>query len=88
MPEIAKVVGLENSQGLDYFFGQSPWSLEEFKKRRIKVILGFAEGEAIPIIIDETGDRKKGRKTDYVARQYILDQSQNIGKNLRLSLTL
>jgi SRSO17 transposase len=23
------------------------------------------------VIIDETGDRKKGKKTDYVARQYL-----------------
>ena len=28
-------------------------------------------GEKITIIIDETGDRKKGNKTDYVARQYL-----------------
>lgn len=75
-PEIAKVVGLKNGQVFDYFFGHSPWSLEEVRKRRINLILGFAEGEAIPIIIDETGDRKKGRKTDYVARQYI----GNLGK--------
>lgn len=27
--------------------------------------------EKIIVIIDETGDRKKGKKTDYVARQYL-----------------
>lgn len=75
-PEIAKVVGLENGQGFDYFFGNSPWSLEEVRERRINKILSFAEGEAITMLIDETGDRKKGRKTDYVARQYI----GNLGK--------
>ncbi|AGF52922.1 transposase [Synechocystis sp. PCC 6803] len=74
--EIAKVVGLENGQGFDYFFGNSPWSLEEVRERRINKILSFAKGEAITMIIDETGDRKKGRKTDYVARQYI----GNLGK--------
>ncbi len=26
---------------------------------------------AITVVIDETGDRKKGKKTDYVARQYL-----------------
>jgi SRSO17 transposase len=30
----------------------------------------------IQLIIDETGDRKKGKKTDYVSRQYI----GNLGK--------
>jgi SRSO17 transposase len=29
------------------------------------------KGEKIIVIIDETGDRKKGNKTDYVARQYL-----------------
>jgi len=28
-------------------------------------------GRAIKLVIDETGDRKKGKKTDYVARQYL-----------------
>ncbi len=27
--------------------------------------------QAITVVIDETGDRKKGNKTDYVARQYL-----------------
>jgi SRSO17 transposase len=29
------------------------------------------KGQAITVIIDEIGDRKKGKKTDYVARQYL-----------------
>ena len=29
------------------------------------------KGNAITVVIDETGDRKKGKKTDYVARQYL-----------------
>ena len=33
-------------------------------------------GEKIIVIIDETGDKKKGRKPDYVKRQYI----GNLGK--------
>ncbi len=27
--------------------------------------------QAITVVIHETGDRKKGKKTDYVARQYL-----------------
>ena len=29
------------------------------------------KGNVITVVIDETGDRKKGKKTDYVARQYL-----------------
>ena len=29
------------------------------------------QGNAITVVIDETGDRKKSKKTDYVARQYL-----------------
>lgn len=75
-PEIAKVVGLENGQGFDYFIGQSGWTVEEVRRRRLKVILNQVNQQEIIVIIDETGDRKKGKKTDYVQRQYI----GNLGK--------
>jgi SRSO17 transposase len=76
LPAIARVVGLESSQPLDYFIGQSQWSVEELKKRRLALILKIIGGEEIIVVIDETGDRKKGNKTDYVKRQYI----GNLGK--------
>jgi SRSO17 transposase len=76
LPAIAKVVGLESAQPLDYFIGQSAWSAEKLRKRRIELILKIIKGEEIIVIIDETGDRKKGNKTDYVKRQYI----GNLGK--------
>jgi SRSO17 transposase len=37
----------------------------------LRKILKELKGKAITIVIDETGDRKKGKKTDYVARQYL-----------------
>jgi SRSO17 transposase len=76
LPAIAGVVGLEDAEGLDHFLTESPWSGEELKKRRLKLILNRANGEEILVIIDETGDKKKGKKTDYVKRQYI----GNLGK--------
>ena len=76
LPKIARVVGLENAEGLDHFIAKSPWSAEELKKRRLKLILRIVNEEEIVVIIDETGDRKKGQKTDYVKRQYI----GNLGK--------
>ena len=69
--EIAKKVGLKNSQSLHHFITKSPWKIEELRKQRLKIIQDWLKGEAIDIIIDETGDPKKGKKTEYVARQYL-----------------
>lgn len=53
-----------------------PWELKELEKRRLNIILEVLEGREIIVIIDETGDPKKGKTTDYVKRQYI----GNLGK--------
>ena len=71
LPEIAKIVGLENAQGLHHFVTESPWEVEAVEKRRLAIILRILEMKEIEVIIDETGDKKKGETTDYVARQYI-----------------
>ena len=49
----------------------SPWSVEALKSLRLSLTLEALKGEKITVIIDETGDRKKGKKTDYVAKQYL-----------------
>ena len=69
-------VGLKNEQGLLHFLTESPWKAEELEKRRLEIILRILEGKEIIVIIDETGDKKKGKTTDYVKRQYI----GNLGK--------
>ena len=71
LPEIAKVVGISSPQSLHHFIANSPWSVEELKKRRLNLTLKALNEEKITVVIDETGDRKKGKKTDYVARQYL-----------------
>lgn len=71
LPEIAKVVGISSPQSLHHFIANSPWSIEELKKRRLTLTLEALKEEKITVVIDETGDRKKGKKTDYVARQYL-----------------
>lgn len=68
---IAQIVGLKNGQSLHNFFTNSPWSSQELRAVRLKLILNWLQGEAIDMIIDETGDPKKGKKTEYVARQYL-----------------
>lgn len=71
LPEIAKVVGISSAQSLHHFLANSPWSVEELKAKRLTVTLEALKNQKITVIIDETGDRKKGSKTDYVARQYL-----------------
>lgn len=71
LPEIAKVVGINSPQSLHHFLANSPWSATELKQRRLTLTLKALKEEKITVIIDETGDRKKGKKTDYVARQYL-----------------
>ena len=76
LPAIAKAVGKTNAQGLHHFISQSPWRAEDLETRRLKIILAVLEGREIIVMIDETGDKKKGKKTDYTKRQYI----GNLGK--------
>jgi SRSO17 transposase len=76
LPAIALSLGLENEQGLLHFLTDSPWELEELEKRRLNILLKIIDSREIVVMIDETGDKKKGEKTDYVKRQYI----GNLGK--------
>ena len=71
LPEIAKVVSINSAQSLHHFIAYSDWSTEQLRSRRLVKIKKVLHGNAITVVIDETGDRKKGKKTDYVARQYL-----------------
>ena len=76
LPAIAKVVGLDNEQSLHHFLTESPWLAADLMTERIRIILKMLGKREIALIIDDTGDRKKGKKTAYVKRQYI----GNLGK--------
>ena len=84
LPEIAKVVGISSHQSLHHFLTNSPWSVSELKAKRLTVTKEALKNQTITVVIDETGDRKKGTKTDYVARQYLgsvlKDTATHIGK--------
>ena len=41
------------------------------RSRRLNLTRKVLGNQEITLVIDETGDRKKGKKTDYVARQYL-----------------
>ena len=76
LPAIAKAVGLHDAQPLQNFITNSPWSVVELREQRLALTLEMLTGRSIKLIIDETGDKKKGDDTNYVARQYI----GNLGK--------
>ncbi len=72
LPEIAKVVSINSAQSLHHFLANSDWSVNKLKQRRLRRLKKVLNGNAITVVIDETGDSKKGKKTDYVARQYLV----------------
>jgi SRSO17 transposase len=76
LPAIAKAVGLDNSQSLHHFLSESPWSANQLCQKRLELTLQVLNGRSLILLIDETGDCKKGKSTDYVKRQYI----GNVGK--------
>ena len=68
---IGEIIGLKNSQSLHNFITESPWTYQQLRANRLNLTKEWLKQAAIDIIIDETGDRKKGNHTDYVARQYL-----------------
>ena len=76
LPAIAKAVGLNNQQNLHHFLSESPWQVQQLREKRLELILKVLGGRSLILLIDETGDCKKGKSTDYVKRQYI----GNVGK--------
>lgn len=76
LPAIAKAVGLDNHQSLHHFLSESPWTVQQLRQKRLELTLKVLNGRSLILLIDETGDCKKGKSTDYVKRQYI----GNVGK--------
>lgn len=75
LPSMAKAVGAD-AQALHHFLASAPWSVQELRTRRLTLLRQALNGKSFVLCIDETGDRKKGHSTDYVAHQYI----GNLGK--------
>src|SRR5215217_3197345 len=76
------VVGAQRreAQSLQWFLSESRWDPEEVNERRLKLLLeesaSAAPSEKGVLIIDEHGDRKWGKHTAHVGRQWLA----NIGK--------
>src|SRR5512146_1480845 len=63
LPAIARVCQLDNEQSLHHFLSDAPGSVVELRQRRLALTLQVLHGRSISVIIDETGDRKKGIHT-------------------------
>lgn len=76
LPAIAKAVGHTDAQSLHHFLASSPWHASALRQRRLELLKQCIGDRPLTLCVDETGDRKKGSTTDYVARQYL----GNVGK--------
>src|SRR5215207_6020826 len=70
------VVGAQRkeAQGLQWFLAESSWNPEELNRRRMDLMLEdpktAPKGSGV-LVIDETGDRKDGKATAHVGKQYL-----------------
>jgi len=61
-------------QGLQFFLSESTWDAEQVNQRRVELLMADPatrpHGQGV-LVIDDSGDRKDGRHTAHVARQYL-----------------
>ena len=70
------IVGAQGApvQRLQFFLSESAWEAREINARRLRMLredLQTSPHERGVLVIDETGDRKDGNKTDHVGYQYL-----------------
>ena len=69
----------KEAQSLQWFLSESGWDPREVNERRLALLLEdttTAASEEGVLVIDEHGDRKRGKRTAHVGRQWLA----NIGK--------
>jgi DDE superfamily endonuclease len=70
------IVGAQHAavQGLQWFLTESSWDHERVNQRRVELLMAdpaTAPHDQGALVLDDTGDRKAGRHTAHVARQYL-----------------
>jgi SRSO17 transposase len=70
------IVGAQGApaQRLQFLLSKSAWDMEAVNARRLRMVRDDPKTtphERGVLVIDETGDRKDGTKTDHVAHQYL-----------------
>jgi hypothetical protein len=70
------IVGAQHAtvQGLQWFLTESSWDHERVNQRRVELLVAdpaTAPHDQGVLVLDDSGDRKAGRHTAHVARQYL-----------------
>jgi SRSO17 transposase len=70
------VVGAQHKavQGLQWFLTEATWDHQRVNQRRVELLLGdlaTAPNDQGALVLDDSGDRKAGRRTAHVARQWL-----------------
>jgi SRSO17 transposase len=70
------VVGAQHKavQGLQWFLTEATWDHERVNQRRVELLVGdpaTAPNDQGALVLDDSGDRKAGRHTAHVARQWL-----------------
>jgi SRSO17 transposase len=68
LPRLGKTVHAD-PQALHHFLAKADWSVEALRTQRLALLRQALGDTPIILCLDETGDRKKGHTTDYVAHQ-------------------
>jgi SRSO17 transposase len=61
-------------QGLQWFVTEATWDHEQLNQRRVELLVGdpaTAPNDHGALVLDDSGDRKAGRHTAHVARQWL-----------------
>ncbi|WP_218080023.1 IS701 family transposase [Anthocerotibacter panamensis] len=77
LPAIAETVGLGNGQSLHHFLVNTPLNLKDLRHQRLVLTRQILDQKPFFLCIDETGDKKKGDTTDYVALQHVPNLNRN-----------
>jgi SRSO17 transposase len=70
LPRLAQTTTAD-PQAFHHFLANADWSIEALRAVRLELTRQALRGRPFILCIDETGDRKKGKTTDYAASQYI-----------------
>jgi SRSO17 transposase len=70
LPRLATATKTDH-QALHHFLANAEWAVDDLRRIRLRLTREALRERPFILCIDETGDRKKGKTTDYAASQYI-----------------
>ena len=70
LPRLGKTVHVD-PQAVHHFLTKAAWSVADLRTTRLELLRPARGAPPLTLCLDETGDRKQGPTTAYVASQYI-----------------